>query len=366
MTIERVGIIGAGTMGAGIATNIAENGIEVSLIDLSKETLNNALERARKFYARNVDRERMSQTAAAAALERLSTETGLETLGNCDLVIEAVFERFDVKAEVYSNIKNLLKDDVILGTNTSCLKVSALAEKVHNPARFLGIHYFNPPAVSPIVEVVRGKKTDYDVVEEVLYFCRETHKRPVLCRDSSGFALNRFFCPYANEAARIFDEGLATVAEIDRVASYVLGAAAGPFVVMNLVGMQVMLHAQDNLTNLGAFYTPAASVVNKGTYDEAWSIDPLNSEADEARDQKIADRLLGATFLPVLQELDEEVAIPADIDMGAALALKFGRPPCALMDTLGREAVERVISPLASRYDVGMPDSLERVGFLMV
>ena len=110
MAIERVGIIGAGTMGAGIATNIAENGIEVSLIDLSKETLNNALERARKFYARNVDRERMSQTAAAAALERLSTGTGLEALENCDLVIEAVFERFDLKAEVYSNIKNLLKD----------------------------------------------------------------------------------------------------------------------------------------------------------------------------------------------------------------------------------------------------------------
>ena len=106
--------------------------------------------------------------------------------------------------------------------------------------------------------------------------------------------------------------------------------------------------------------------MNKGTYGEAWSIDPLNSEPDEARDQKIADRLLGATFLPVLQELDEEVAIPADIDMGAALALKFGRPPCALMDTLGREAVERVISPLASRYDAGMPDSLKRVGFLMV
>ena len=170
---------------------------------------------------------------------------------------------------------------------------------------------------------------------------------------------------YANEAARIFDEGLATAAEIDRVARDVLGAAAGPFVVMNLVGMQVMLHAQDNLTKLGAFYTPADSVVNKGTHDEAWSIDPLNLEPDEARDQKIADRLLGATFLPVLQELDEEVAIPADIDMGAALALKFGKPPCALMDTLGREAVERVISPLASRYDAGIPETLERVGFLM-
>ncbi|MBO42705.1 MAG: hypothetical protein CMM28_03190 [Rhodospirillaceae bacterium] len=364
MTIERVGIIGAGTMGSGIATNIAENGMEVSLIDLSQEKLDSALERARKFYARNVDKERMSQTAAAAALERLSVGGKLDALGNCDLVIEAVFERFDLKAEVYSNLRGLLKDDVILGTNTSCLKVSALGEKVHNPARFLGIHYFNPPAVSPIVEVVRGKKTDDSVVQEVLYFCRETHKRPVLCRDSSGFALNRFFCPYANEAARLFDEGLGSTAEIDRVATHVLGAAAGPFVVMNLVGMQVMLHAQDNLTELGAFYAPATSLVNKGKHAEAWSIDPLNSGPDEIRDQEIADRLMGAIFLPVLQEIDEEVAIPADIDLGAALALKFGKPPCALMDTLGREAVERMILPLASQYDARMPESLEQVGSL--
>lgn len=364
MTIERVGIIGAGTMGAGIATNIAENGIDVSLVDLSQETLNNAVERARKFYARNVDKERMNEASAKAALGRLSAGTDLGALGGCDLVIEAVFERFDVKAEVYSNIEDLLRDDVILGTNTSCLKVSALAETVRNTARFLGIHYFNPPAVSPIVEVVKGEKTDPAVVEQVVAFCGETRKNPVLCHDSSGFALNRFFCPYANEAARLFDEGLASAAEIDRVASDVLGAAAGPFVVMNLVGMQVMLHAQDNLTGLGAFYTPAMSVANKGANGQAWSIDPLNSESDEARDQTIADRLLGATFLPVLQELDEEVASPADIDMGASLALKFGKPPCALMDSLGQEAVERVISPLANLYDTGIPRTLERVGSL--
>ena len=132
------------------------------------------------------------------------------------------------------------------------------------------------------------------------------------------------------------------------------------------MGMQVMLPAPDKLPELGSFYTPATSVVNKGKHAEAWSIDPLNSEPNEIRDQEIADRLLGAIFLPVLQELDEEVAGPADIDLGAALALKFGKPPCALMDTLGREAVEQMILPLVSYYDSRMPESLERVGSLTI
>ncbi|MDA0657011.1 MAG: 3-hydroxyacyl-CoA dehydrogenase NAD-binding domain-containing protein [Proteobacteria bacterium] len=364
MTIERVGIIGAGTMGAGIATNIAENGFGVRLVDISQETLDGAVKRAGAFYGRNVEKERMGQDEADAALERLSTSTNLNALADCDLVIEAVFERFDIKAEVYSKVNDILKEDVILGTNTSCLKVSALAESVRNPERFLGIHYFNPPAVNPIVEVVRGEKTLPSIVAAVVSFCEDSGKKPVQCRDSSGFALNRFFCPYANEAARLFDDGLGTAAEIDRVANDVLGAAAGPFVVMNLVGMQVMMHAQDNLTELGAFYTPARSVKEKGKVGAVWTIDPLETEPDESRDKILADRLLGATFLPILQELEEEVATPADIDLGASLALKFGKPPCALMDALGKDEVDRVVSLLTQQYGVPVPATIANVGSL--
>lgn len=304
----------------------------------------------------------MDAAAADAALGRLSHGSDFAALGDCDLVIEAVFERVDVKTELYAKIAPLLKNDVILGTNTSCLKVSALAEGVDRPERFLGIHYFNPPAVSPIVEVVKGDVTVPEVVAAIVEFCGRTRKKPVLCRDSSGFALNRFFCPYANEAARLHDEGLGVPAEIDRVAGDVFGAAAGPFVVMNLVGMLVMAHAQENLVELGPFYEPAASVAEKGESGELWVIDPPASAPDAARDRAIADRLLGATFLPVLQELDEEVASPADIDMGAELALKFGKPPCALMDKLGGDEVARVVGPLAEKFGTPMPKALERVG----
>ena len=364
MPFERIGVIGAGTMGSGIATNIAGHGFYVQQVDISSETLYQAQRAAEKFYARNVETLRMDHLDSEAALARLSYSENFQTLADCDLVIEAIFERMDIKMQLYDKVMPILKDGVILGTNTSCLRVSALAEAVSKPHNFIGIHYINPPTSSPSVEVVKGAETAPEVVDSIVEFCNQTNKKPVLCKDSSGFALNRFFCPYANEAARLFDEKAGSPAEIDRVASDVLGAAAGPFVVMNLVGMQVMSHAQNNLAQLGPFYSLAKSVEEKGLSGEVWLIDDLKSAPEPGRDSVIADRLLGATFLPILQALDEEVASPADIDMGAQLALKFGKPPCVLMDRLGTLEVERLLKPFAEKYDTAVPVSLSKIGKL--
>jgi 3-hydroxybutyryl-CoA dehydrogenase len=364
MTVTKVGIVGAGTMGSGIATNIAQHGFPVRLVDMSQEMIDAALAKARAFYAKQVERGRMSAADAAAAGDGLTGGTELAPLADCDLVIEAVFERIDIKAELYGKLNGILRADAILATNTSCLRVGALAEPVDRPERFLGLHYFNPPAINPIVEVVRGDATAPATVEAALAFCAATGKQAVSCRDSSGFALNRFFCPYVNEAVRLFDDGMGTPFEIDRVACDVFGAAAGPFVVINLVGSQVLLHAQDNLRPLGDFYTPAASVERVGQAKGQWEIgDPSPPDGD--RDRAIAERLMGATFLPVLQELDEKVASPGDIDMGATLALKFGKPPCAVMDALGGDEVARLIEVPCRRYGAAPPKSLKRVGQLV-
>ena len=147
------------------------------------------------------------------------------------------------------------------------------------------------------------------------------------------------------------------------IVTFLSGAAAGPFVVINLVGSRVVLHAQSNLTALGRFYAPAASVVRVGEQAGTWEIgDP--SPPDAARDKAVADRLMGAAFLALLQELDEDVAAPADIDLGARHAFKFGKPPCGLMDGLGREEVERLLRPFCDAYGAALPDSLARVGRL--
>ena len=364
MSLKTVGIVGAGTMGPGIAMNVAENAFDVRLVDTTREQVDAALGKAAAYFDRKVERGRMQSPDAKTARARMKGSTDIADLAECDLVIEAIFERFDVKADLYKRLMPILSKDTLLATNTSCLRVTELAKEVDSPGRFLGMHYFNPPAVNPIVEVVRGEKTNPAVLATALAFCEATGKKTVACRDSYGFALNRFFCPYVNEAMRLYDDGTGSPFEIDRVASDVFGAAAGPFVVSNLVGSQVLLHAQENLMPLGDFYKPAESVVRVGSEGGSWEIgDP--SAPDAARDKAIGDRLLGAAFLPVLQQLDEEVAEPNAIDMGAEAALKFGKPPCALMDSLGKSSVTALVAPFCEKYGAAQPASLSRVGKLI-
>lgn len=362
--IEKAGIVGTGTMGTGIATNLAQHGIRVRLIDARPEAAGAAVAAARSFYARAVERGRLAPEAAAAAGARLVVAERLEELAGCDLVIEAVFEDFALKAELLERLGRALPADTLVATNTSCLRVSDLARHIVEPGRFLGLHYFSPAQINPIVEVVRGEATLPATIEAGLAFCRATGKQPIACRDSWGFAINRFFCPYTNEACRLVDEGLATTAEVDLVAEEAVGAAAGPFRVQNLIKPRINLHAIQNLAPLGPFYAPAEGLVRVGEADRAWEIGEPGEPPAERR-AIVRDRLRLGVLLPVLQELDEEVASPAEIDLGAREALRFATPPCALMDRLGAAEVERILAPALDRYGLERPRSLARVGHLL-
>jgi 3-hydroxyacyl-CoA dehydrogenase len=160
------------------------------------------------------------------------------------------------------------------------------------------------------------------------------------------------------------DEGLGTAAQIDEVAKRTFGVAAGPFTVMNLIKPRINLHAIRNLAPLGAFYAPAASMIEVGEADGSWEIEDGGALPEE-RASAIADMLRAGVFLPVLQALDEEIATPAAFDLGARNALKMGDPPCALMDRLGRAEVERIIRLALERHAITMPPSIERVGALL-
>jgi 3-hydroxybutyryl-CoA dehydrogenase len=364
MSIAVVGIVGAGTMGGGIAINLAQHGLAVRLFDNRPDGAAKAIAQAQAFYERNVEKKRMSAAAAEAAIARLSVAPGLAEAAAADLVIEAVFEDFDLKAELLDELSLLVAPTTLVATNTSCLRVSDLAQHMAVPARFLGLHYFSPAAVNPIVEVVSGELTSAETIETALAFTRVTGKQPLRCRDAYGFAINRFFCPYTNEAVRALDEGLGTTAEIDLVAKEAVGAAAGPFLVMNLIKPRINLHAIRNLAPLGPFYAPAASMVATGETDLAWEIGE-GGPIEPDRRQGIADRLRLGAFLPVLQAIDEGVAAPADFDRGAREALKMSRPPCAAMDELGRAEVERILWPALAAYDMPMPAAIVRVGRLL-
>lgn len=363
MSFSKIGIIGAGTMGSGIATSLGQQGVTTVLADMTEEAVGRGLAAAKKFYDRAAEKGKMSEADAAGAYGKLFGTTDLAELGDCDLIIEAVFEEFGVKADLFGKLNPHLKPETVVATNTSALRVSELAETVEDPTRFLGLHYFNPAAINPIVEVVKGERTDDAIFERCVQFVSDTAKRPIPCKDSYGFAINRFFVPYGNEAVRLMDEGVGTPAQIDRVAQECMGVAAGPFVVMNLVKPKIMFHAQRNLGPHGAFYGIAQSLAEKGDSDYTFEIGEDATGSTEA-DATIADRLRAAAFFPVLQSLDEDVASAADIDMGAGLALRFGKAPCELMDSLGRDEVARIVSYVTETYGHAMPASLDKVGSL--
>ncbi len=363
MAIETVGIVGAGTMGGGIAVSLAQHGFRVLLLDDRPEAAAAAIAAAGAFYARAVEKGRMTAADAAAASARLVVAPDLSALAGADLVIEAVFEEFSLKAELLERLSHVLRPEALVATNTSCLRVGDLAGHLKAPERFLGLHYFSPAAVNPIVEVVMGEATAPATIETALAFCRASGKQPLRCRDSYGFAINRFFCPYTNEAARALDAGLGSTGEIDAVAREILQAAAGPFTVMNLIKPRINLHAIRNLAPLGPFYAPAAAMVAAGEADRPFPVEAA-AAPEPSRAAAIADRLLAGCFLPVLQAIDEGVAEPAAFDRGAREALKFGIGPCALMDRLGRAEIARVLAPALAAHGLPAPAALQRVGSL--
>ena len=362
--LNRVGILGAGTMGSGIAINLAMHGRDVILVDNDLAVAERAKQSAMKFYQRAVEKNRMRAEDAETATSRISSGDSHAAFESCDLVIEAVFEDFDLKAKVLTDLGKHIRRDAVVATNTSCLRVSDLGNHIENPERFLGLHYFSPAAINPVVEVVQGAATSPEATQTAMQFCSSTGKNPIQCKDSFGFAVNRFFCPYTNEAAHALDEGLGTTADIDAVAQQAIGAAAGPFLVMNLIKPRINLHAIQNLSPLGSFYAPAASMTKTGNAEQSWEIGEP-SELDPAIRDQIVDHLLRGAFLPVLQALDEQVAEPAAFDQGATQALKFGKPPCALMDELGRAEVSRIIEPALRAHGISMPASIERIGTLL-
>lgn len=348
MTQLTLAVLGGGLMGGGIAIDAARHGIGVLVYDVRPGSVDKLKERASGIYARWVASGRMDEAEASASLARILPAKGLEDAGARDLVIEAVFEDLEVKRNLLSALSPHLGRNTVVATNTSALRVGDLADALAAPERFLGLHYFSPAEVSRLVEVVRAEQTSVETVARAMGFLEITRRVPLLCVDTPGFVVNRFFCPYYNEAARIVQDGQGTPAEVDQVARERIGVAAGPFTVMNLIGPAVAANAMDNLSPLGPFYRSCARLAEQRETSSPWQVEHSGAPTSEAADE-IERRLLGALFVPALELLNAEVATPEDMDRGAQLALRFGEGPCALMQKHGAEAVEAMVAALCRR-----------------
>lgn len=245
--IERVGVVGAGTMGSGIAQVIAQAGIPVTLVDRRDEDLQRGRRAIQKSLDRLVKKGALDASSADAVVSSIARSTETQSLAEADLVIEAVFEDLSVKTELFRNLDTIVRPDAILASNTSSISISALAATVSRPERFAGMHFFNPVPVLPLVEIVKGLQTADATVDAVTRFAIAIGKSPVLVHDMPGFAVNRILVPMVNEAVFALSEGVAGRDEID--SAMTLGAAhpMGPLALADLIGLDVCLSIMEIL-----------------------------------------------------------------------------------------------------------------------
>jgi len=243
----KIGVVGAGTMGAGIAQVAAQAGIETFLYDISQEFVDKGLGRIRSFLQRSRERGKLKEEEERQILARLKGTLRLEDFKGCALVIEAAPEKLELKRETFQRLDGICGAETLLATNTSSLSVTAIAAATKKPERVLGMHFFNPPPLMALVEVIQGDRTSTASVDQAVSLLRQMGKTPVRAKDTPGFIVNRIARPFYNEALRILGEGNADVAVIDRIMKEAGGFPMGPFELMDLIGNDVNFATTESL-----------------------------------------------------------------------------------------------------------------------
>jgi 3-hydroxybutyryl-CoA dehydrogenase len=245
--IETVGVVGLGAMGSGIAQLAVEAGFDTIGHEVEHSRGDAARERIAHFLKRKVEKGQLDQAACDAAVGRLRLTTELGELAGCDIVIEAAFEDLGVKHELFRRLEQVVADDAMLATNTSALSVTQIAAVLDRPERALGMHFFNPAPLMPLVEIVRAERTAADVFDAAFAFGGALGKTPIRCTDTPGFVVNRVLIPLLNDCVRVLDETGVTPADLDAGLHLGAGWPMGPCALLDLVGADVHVHASEAL-----------------------------------------------------------------------------------------------------------------------
>lgn len=343
--IERATVVGAGIMGAGIASVLAQKGVAVRMADLSTEALAKAVQAHRQDVETKRKRRRLTRSEADQAIDRLDAVPGIVGMGAQDFAIEAVAEVLDVKRKVLGTLAETLPSDAILATNTSSLSVDAIAESLPHPERVIGMHFFNPVPKMPLVEIIRGKQTSDEVVTRTAALALRMGKTPVICKDVPGFLVNRLLGPYLDEAVRLFVGGV----DPGRLDNLMLdfGMPMGPLALLDEVGVDIASHAAKSLhEGYGDRMKPAEGLQrflsaqrlgkktglgfykhSKGSKPElAPDLDEFQRPSDVAQmsDEDIVDRMVLAMFNEGCRAFGEGVvADPNAFDLATVFGMGF-------------------------------------------
>jgi enoyl-CoA hydratase/3-hydroxyacyl-CoA dehydrogenase len=356
----KMGIVGAGTMGSGIAQKMAQEGLQVILVDIKDEFVQRGFNMIRDTLQEGVERNIFTVEQVDEIISRIHGTTNMEKLADVDLVVEAVFEDEKVKGDVFKRLDDICEPHTILASNTSSFYIRNMAKYTNRPDRFIGLHYFYHPAKNRLLEVIPHEGTSKETIEKALLIGKLHGKTTILVKDSPGFAVNRFFIPWYVEAIRILEEGVANIPTIDAASKKAFGIGMGVFELMNVSGVPIGLHAANTLSKeIGSFYAPPETL-RKQVEDlkEDWD---LSGEVDESKFEIITERLYAAIMGVTATLVQEEVASIEDTDRGAKVGLRWSYGPFELMNRIGIEKAYELVKKMSERRsDFKIPELLEK------
>lgn len=358
-----LGIIGAGAMGSGIAQVAAQSGWSVHLYDVSQEQLAKSEQQLAATAQKLVEKGKWSADDAATIQGRLHYVSTMDSLASCDLVIEAIVENLEVKKKVFAQLEQITRPDAILASNTSSLSIASIASSLERPQRALGIHFFNPAPVMPLVEIIPAVQTDPAVTMQAKQWVREWKKTGVLAKDTPGFIVNRVARPFYSESIRVYEEGWASFSEIDAALKIHGRFRMGPFELMDFIGNDVNYAVTESVFQAFYFdprYRP--SFTQKRHVEAGWLgrktgrgyYDYQAERSDSVVDPKLGEQIMRRVVLMLMNEAVDavfwNVASPEDIDLAMKRGVNYPKGLLAWADSWGLEDVLRGMEQLHAEY----------------
>ncbi len=358
--INTVGVVGAGTMGSAIAQKFAQQGFKVILADRDMKYVNKGIDGIKEILRQAVERRLFMPKQVETTISNISGCDKLEDLKPCDLIVEAIFEDFEAKSQLFADLGKIVDNDTIIATNTSSFSVSELAKSITNPSRFIGMHYFFHAAKNRLVEIIPGTETSESTYKTMQVFSVLSGKDAITTADTYGFAVNRFFVPWLNEAVRLYEENIASIAQIDNVCMKVFGIGMGPFALMNATGVPIAYHAQITLEVFGNLYKTSNLLKTQAESGNNWDLgDVENAITDKNTENIIIERMAGVVFYVCSQILDDNICSATELNRGARIGLRWRKGPVDLMKKYGQRTVKGMIENIADIYKVKVPAGID-------
>ena len=359
-----VGVVGAGTMGAGIAQVAAQNGHQVVLVDTNQEMLNKAELGLGKVLARLVEKGTISADERINIQGNITYTTSITDLQHCGMVIEAIVENLGVKHKVFESIENVVAPSCILASNTSSLSIASIGSVLQHASRVIGIHFFNPAPLMPLVEIIPAVQTATETLEKAKALIDSWGKVSVVCKDTPGFIVNRVARPFYGEALRIYEEGIADFATIDWAMTSIGGFKMGPFTLMDYIGNDVNYTVTESVFEAFYFdprFKPSFTQKRhkeagffgrksgRGFYDYSENAQQPIPNEDIQLGQQIVDRILALLINEAYDALFMQVASAEDIDLAMTKGVNYPKGLLAWSNEIG---ISKVLNQLQDLFEL--------------